>query len=98
MMTNQEIIDVVTAFENGVAIESRRLARCGGTTWVSSPHPNWNFYHCEFRVVRKPIERWANVYTDGSSIFYPTEEAARRVAIEPMARIAVHLVEAAHDA
>jgi len=54
-MTDQEIIDVVTAHRDGKAIE------CGGAvrgTWVPCVNPNWNFGSCDYRVKPEPREWW----------------------------------------
>ena len=48
MMTNQEIIAIVTASMNGAEIECK--AAYVIDSWDTLKHPNWNFDHFIYRV------------------------------------------------
>jgi hypothetical protein len=73
-MTDQEIIDVVTAHQRGSAIE---LLNPDGQ-WAHTSLPLWDFAKYQYRI--QPIELmvfYVNFYTDRDPSAYPTLEYAQ---------------------
>jgi hypothetical protein len=56
-MTPKEIIQVVSAFEEGKEIQFRGH----GCPWVTEPSPVWNFFLYEYRVKPEPFECWVKL-------------------------------------
>lgn len=62
-MTDQEIIDVVTAHKNGKSIQMSIL----NGEWVDCDFPMWNFVGCRYRVKPEPRE-WTVCISDKGEI------------------------------
>lgn len=82
MMTNDEIIAVVTAAKEGKTIQSRSYAFGPGPHWKLVEKPDWNFSDCEFRVAPKPREWWLVMLktTGDCSCAMPSKEIAKNYA------------------
>ena len=78
-MTPQEIIDVVTAFRDGKAIEC--IFKIGSDPiWGSlSPQHEFDFSRFNYRVKPKPMELWVNIYPDEKLTFYLSREEADKL-------------------
>lgn len=56
-MTNQQILEVVSAAEAGKRIEWRHKEQ-RGQAWNPADNPVWDFCHNEYRVAPEPREWW----------------------------------------
>lgn len=72
-MTNDEIINMVTAAKKGKWIQLRNLSV--SDEWKDTADPQWNFMDFEYRVAPEPLELWVNTYSD-YYICHPTKELA----------------------
>lgn len=75
MMSNQEIIDVVQAAEDGKTIE-RRYQGDRGEDWAVCQRPLWHFNAYDYRVKPELLEFWVNVYKTGPSVGYDSKQHA----------------------
>lgn len=62
MKTTKEMIEVMTAYENGAVIEATPIYSCGKKEWkdVNTTHWNWKKYHYRIKEQKKTItiEKW----------------------------------------
>ena len=94
-MTHDEMIAVIAAHRDGEAIQIRGHGDSPWTEVQDGDSPRWLFALCDYRIKPEPLECWVNVYGDGSSTSYRTEERARQqnsIHFKPV-RIAVHMKE-----
>ena len=54
-MTTKEMIEVITAFENGQEIEAQRKCSDNSANWFDATSPSWDFYTCNFRIKQKQV-------------------------------------------
>jgi hypothetical protein len=87
-MTDQEIIDVVSAHKEGKIIQYRGR---GAITWITTHVCQWYFADYEYRVKPEPITCYANVYPHETT-FYSTLKGANEFAGDGRIRC-VKLVE-----
>jgi hypothetical protein len=86
-MTDQEIIEVVSAHKEGKTIQYRERR---DRAWITYSHNDvlyWNFVCYEYRVKPEPITYYANVYP-GETTFYSTLESANEHATDRRIRCA----------
>ena len=79
-MTNQEIIDVVSAHEAGMRIEFR--SRSYGLVWVTKLHENWNFIDNEYRIRPKDADKWERIKAPDTNFHCKVER--RKVPLEAL--------------
>jgi hypothetical protein len=94
-MTEQEIIDVVTAFKNEKKIQSRAHANLPSYEpykWLDNPKPLWDFSCNDYRVVPEPKVIFVNEY-QGAMYVHSTEEIALKRASTEGCRKAVKYIE-----
>lgn len=69
MMTNQEIIDVVTAAMNGKTILRKGRWVLGNPSWaVVSPSVEWDFVGYDYMVKPEPRTMYAEIMPNGRHI------------------------------
>jgi len=79
-MTPQEIIDVITAYNDGKQIEYRGILE---NTWYPADKPKWNFISFTFRIAPKQTKVLYQFlvkegsYFHASSTFFSTLEEAK---------------------
>jgi len=74
-MTDQEKIAVMQAYIDGASIECRIDT---ATNWLDIEPPLWNWGLAEYRVLKKPLEVFINVYPNSvGQIAYGTYQAAK---------------------
>lgn len=69
-MTIDEMIEVLQAAKAGKKIQARSNGEVKDGDWIDGEKwhnvlPNWDFYHCDFRVKPEPREWLAYVTPDG---------------------------------
>ena len=73
-MTDQEKIAVMQAYIDGASIE----CRYDKGDWQDIEPPLWNWGLAEYRVLKKPLEVFINVYPNGvGQLAYGTYQAAK---------------------
>ena len=65
-MTNEEIIDVVTAHKRGAKIEHKK--RDSSEKWIETAIPRWDFDYCDYRVAPYPTTPSIRPFTDDEVI------------------------------
>lgn len=75
MMTNKEILDVVQAAEDGETIQT---CSTGGSEWIDSGRPNWNFTYADYRVKPELPHIYAVLFDTGrlAEVVWETREEA----------------------
>ena len=75
-MTDQEKIAVMQAYIDGARIE----CQFGKEAWQDIEPPLWNWGLAEYRVLKKPLEVFINVYPGGTpgGLFYSTRVSAKQ--------------------
>lgn len=73
----QERIKIMAAYVAGETIECKPF----GESWRLVECPNWLFDQTEYRVKRKPIERWANMYPGGGLSLHEDKSEANHNAM-----------------
>jgi len=95
-MTEQEIIDVVTAFKDGKKIQSRArkdTRQSEPYKWMPNHNPLWDFSLNEYRVAPEPRVIWINEYPQSLGMPRTTKEDALKNVEPRCIRKAVKFVE-----
>lgn len=67
-MTHDEMIAVITAFQNGKAVQFRHRGD-EGEEWSYVGAPTWNFDKYDYRIEPEPREFWVQVNEKGGVIY-----------------------------
>jgi hypothetical protein len=67
-MTDQEIINVVSAHSSGKTLEYRHI-RAVTEDWRACPVPRWNFECFDYRVKPEPRAIWVNECDNPSAMY-----------------------------
>lgn len=65
-MTTQEMIEVLTAYQNGAEIECSKKG--GNNYWYFASEPDWDFNTTNYRVKSKPIYSFDNKELLGAKV------------------------------
>lgn len=99
-MTPDQIIEVVTAFNNGKKIQSRAHTNLPSDTpykWLDNPKPQWDFSCNDYRVAPEPRVIYINEYPDSWGTVRNTEKEASSQAEHRCIKKAVKFVEVVED-
>jgi hypothetical protein len=92
-MTNQEIIAVVQASEDGQLIEFRHINSDPAGPWMTYHGTAcWNFGLYDYRVKPELAEFWVNVYPDIPPACHETKAQADKFRLSNLARC-IHVRE-----
>ena len=91
-MNHQDKINIMQAFVDGRAIQSRKKNE---GDWGDNCDPNWNWDKAEFRIKPEPKTIWVNEYEDGSLRGHNTEQCADRYCRNAVGDVGDDVVRAA---
>lgn len=92
MKTLKEQIEVMQASLRGKRIESR-IRHSNVWAYIPDHFSNWDWTTFDYRVARKPVEGWVNVYPSGCTCLHESKENADRYcAIDRIACVKVREV------
>lgn len=90
-MTREEarqLLPVIQAWADGKTVQSRCSLE---VEWYDTNNPTWNI-ECYYRIKPELLEKWMNVYDDGSYGIYETEAQAKEDAIGVLEETEVKIV------